>query len=320
MVKIAIAGGGGSLGQEVIDVLVATKKHDIIILSRRDAPAEKSDSAVTWTKTNYSVDELTSILQGVNVVISFFSPSNDQAEAERAQKALIDASIKAGVKRFAPSEWVTKGGYENMAGYAYKAKTRRYLEDINKDGKVLEYCLFQPGLFSNYLTFPHQTYKHITPIEMVFDFQNRRALIRDGGEDDHIVLTTAQDVANVVARAVEFEGEWPVEGGMRGSRLSVRELVVLGEKIRGGPFDVEKLKMEDLRSGNCTSSWLPVAGHPSIAPEDKEAAAKMITAGMLLMIGTQSFDCGDEWNRLLPDYKFTSAEEFLARVWKEGKW
>lgn len=179
------------------------------------------------------MDELTNILQGVNVVISFFAPSNDQAEAEKAQKALIDASIKAGVKRFAPSEWVTKGGYENMASYAYKAKTRQYLEDINKDGTVLEYCLFQPGLFCNYLTLPYQTSKHIVPIEMVFDFQNRRALIRDGGEDDHIAFTTVQDVANVVARAVEFEGKWPVEGGMRGSRLSVREVIAIGEKIRG---------------------------------------------------------------------------------------
>lgn len=34
MVKIAFAGGSGNVGSEIIDVLVATKKHDIVILTR----------------------------------------------------------------------------------------------------------------------------------------------------------------------------------------------------------------------------------------------------------------------------------------------
>jgi hypothetical protein len=35
MVKIAIAGGAGNVAQEIIDVLVASKKHEILILTRR---------------------------------------------------------------------------------------------------------------------------------------------------------------------------------------------------------------------------------------------------------------------------------------------
>jgi hypothetical protein len=34
MVKIALAGGSGDVASEIIEVLVATKKHDIVILSR----------------------------------------------------------------------------------------------------------------------------------------------------------------------------------------------------------------------------------------------------------------------------------------------
>ena len=55
----------------------------------------------------------------------------------------------------------------------------------------------------------------------------------EGGEDDRITLTTVQDFANVVARAVQFEGEWPVVSGIRGADMTIGELVALGEKVRG---------------------------------------------------------------------------------------
>jgi hypothetical protein len=70
-------------------------------------------------------------------------------------------------------------------------------------------------------------------MEMPFDFTTRRALVLDGGDDDRITLTTVQDCANVVARAIDFEGEWPVVGGIRGGDLSIGQLIALGEKIRG---------------------------------------------------------------------------------------
>tara|TARA_R110002060_G_scaffold53391_4_gene64014 strand:+ start:560 stop:790 length:231 start_codon:yes stop_codon:yes gene_type:complete len=51
--------------------------------------------------------------------------------------------------------------------------------------------------------------------------------------DPHITLTSVKDVAEVVARAVEFEGEWPVVGGMVGTTLKTSEFIALAEKIRG---------------------------------------------------------------------------------------
>lgn len=68
---------------------------------------------------------------------------------------------------------------------------------------------------------------------MPFDFANRRALVRDGGDDDCITFTTVQDFANVVVRAIEFEGEWPIVGGIQGTNVSIGRLVALGEEIRG---------------------------------------------------------------------------------------
>ncbi len=85
----------------------------------------------------------------------------------------------------------------------------------------------------DYFAFPYKLAKHFRPFETQIDFSRRRALTLDGGDDDRITLTTAQDLANVVARAVEYEGEWPVVGGIKGTELSIGQLIALGEKIRG---------------------------------------------------------------------------------------
>lgn len=141
---------------------------------------------------------------------------------------------------------------EAMPWYAGKAAIRKYLAELNKDKKVrspetiltiisqlirwlqtLEYCIFAPGFFSNYYTSPHASAKHLHQLDLNIDFNNRRAFIIEDGDNDRMTLTTVQDLANLVARAVEYEGEWPIMGGMKGSELSVGELIQLGEKIRG---------------------------------------------------------------------------------------
>jgi hypothetical protein len=120
-----------------------------------------------------------------------------------------------------------------MDWYTFKGHTRQYLAELNKNKKVLEYCLFQPGLFTNYFTLPYPSTTHVKAIETQFDFENRRAIIREGAESDHLTFTTVKDLANVVARAVDYQGEWPVTGGIRGSRISIKEFLALGEEIRG---------------------------------------------------------------------------------------
>lgn len=111
--------------------------------------------------------------------------------------------------------------------------TREYLNEINKEKKVIEYCLFQPGLFTNYLATPYKTAKYLDMFGTPYDFNNRRMLLVEGGDDNLITFTTVQDFAQVVAKAVEFEGEWPVVGGMAGTQMSTGGLVALGEKVRG---------------------------------------------------------------------------------------
>lgn len=125
-----------------------------------------------------------------------------------------------------------------MPWYSFKEQTRDHLAAINKDEKVLEYCLFQPGLFTNYLANPHKSAKHLTPIETPFDFGGRRIIVYAGELEQKITFTTVQDLAGVVVRAVEYENVWPVVGGIKGSDLSLGDIIRLGEELRGKPAPV----------------------------------------------------------------------------------
>ena len=122
--------------------------------------------------------------------------------------------------------------FDYMPWYGSKAEIRQYLANLNKDGKVLEYCLFQPGLFVNYFAAPHKTSKHVYAFQLMWDFYGRRAIMVEGTDGGKITLITVQDFTKFVVRAVEYEGEWPVSGGVSSNVLTARQLISLGEKLR----------------------------------------------------------------------------------------
>ena len=152
-----------------------------------------------------------------------------------------------------------------------------------------------------------------TPINM----HSRRFLVLAGGDDSRVNFTTVQDLARVVAAAVDYTGEWPVTGGVRGTEISIKGLIALGEKIRGGKFDVTRLQREDLLKGEWKADWAPKIDHASIPEAHVEAFSKHITGRMLLAMEAGGYRVGDEWNKRV-QYTSTGLEEFLTKAW-EGK-
>jgi hypothetical protein len=206
--------------------------------------------------------------------------------------------------------------------------------------QMLEYTLFQPGLFLDYLASPYKTAKYVAPLDSVFDYQHRRAIVVDGHEDAIMTLTTAADLAEIVARAVDYEGEWPRIGGIRGNRVTFTQILEIGERIRGAiesirlhspgdlsfcsheipgrPFTIEKVKLDDLEAGNLKTSWALEKRHQAV-PEDQAASlVKAASIGILLSSAKGAWAVSDEFNQLFPDYKFTEIEDFLTKVW-DGK-
>jgi hypothetical protein len=178
--------------------------------------------------------------------------------------------------------------------------------------------LFQPGLFSNYLTYPHASTKHLHLMDTPLNFNDRRFLALQGGDESRVNFVTVQDLAHIVAKAIDYEDEWPINGGIHGTEISIRDLILLGEKIRGGTFDVTKLERSDILAGEWKASWAPVIDHPSFSKEQVESMSKHIAGRFLLGIEAGAYVVDDTWNRLYPDYKFAKLEDYLAEAW-EGK-
>ncbi|KAI0399325.1 NAD(P)-binding protein [Xylaria palmicola] len=316
MVKIAVAGGTGQVAQEVVDALVASKKHEITILSRGKAPTAAVAQGVKWRAVDYNdKSALVEALRGMHTVLSFVQLLSDPDQT--SQKNLIDAAISAGVKRFAPSEYGSRG-LDSMAWWQGKQKVREYLKEVNERESVIEYTLFQPGLFLDYLAFPYKTSKHVDPLQSIFDFEHRRALVVDGHEDAIMTLTTVGDLAGVIARAVDYDGKWPTTGGICGNRISVSRILEIGGRVRGHPFAVEKLKVEDLEAGELKASWGLEAVHSAVTDDQARAMLKAVCIGTLLSSSRGAWGSSDEMNQLFPDYEFAPVEGFLSKVW-EGK-
>lgn len=150
-------------------------------------------------------------------------------------------------------------------------------------------------------------------MEMMFDFNKRRAVILAGSEDAPIALTTVSDTALVVAAALDYSDPWPEVGGICGTQTTPAQIIALGERLRG-PFDVTRLEEGDVRDGRLDTSWFPLVDHPSLSVEMREPASKMVLREYLLSTATGGWSVSDEWNRLL-GIKLTSMDDFLTGIW-----
>ncbi|KAM0473813.1 hypothetical protein ACHAPX_007859 [Trichoderma viride] len=313
MVKVTIAGGSGPVAREIIDALLVTGQHDITILSRRDASNNDAIPGTTWRTVDYSNQSaLVEALKGTHTLLSFVQIMHESGQ--ESQKQLIDAAVAAGVKRFAPSEYGSSGT-AHMSWYAGKEVAREYLRNLNANGKVLEYTLFQPGLFLDYLASPYQTAKHVAPLDVFINYEKLRAIVIDGHEDVTITLTTAADAAAVIAKAIDSDNEWPEISGIQGDRATLSQVIKLGEKVRGRPFTVTKVRLDDLKAGSINIPWRVERTHSAIKEEDAQNMAKIVVIGILLSSLEGGWDVSDELNQRFPDYEFTKMEGFLSKVW-----
>ena len=102
--------------------------------------------------------------------------------------------------------------------------------------QVIEYTLFQVGTFMEYIGFPRQTLKHVAVIPSVVNLESCRIIALEGHLDDPITFTSVEDIAAAVTGAIEYTGEWPVVGGISGDRISLRDVMKIGERITGSSY------------------------------------------------------------------------------------
>lgn len=62
---------------------------------------------------------------------------------------------------------------------------------------------------------------------------------------------------------------------------------------------------------------MPKVDHAAIPPDQADALAGMLLAGFTLGISVGALNVSDEWNQLLPDYKFVQPRRFLSEAWQD---
>jgi hypothetical protein len=272
---------------------------------------------VSYLQVDYhDLASLTSALTGFDTCLSFVIALLDTDNV--VQKNLIHACIAAGVRRFAPSEWAIASN-SGVPPYANKDALSAYLADLKAKGELrqLQYCLFQPSVFLDYLAHPYPLSPDFVSWPLFLDFENRRAMLLDDGTYP-IVMTSVADASSLLAAALVDPEPWPVVGGMQGARTNINELIALGKKIRGGEWAVEHVASADVERGELKTSWVPQLAHPVIPVDQRGAFSKQFVLDFFLAMKSGAWDVGREWNERAVGVQVVGLEEYLTKAW-EGK-
>jgi putative NADH-flavin reductase len=156
----------GFLGSAVLDQLIKAG-FDVTVLTRSHSSIQGVPAGVAVLEVDYtSTDSLEHALRGHDAVVSTVNSA-----AFMIQQPAIDASIRAGVKRFIPADFgalTTAPESQGLPVHARPVEYQNYLKEMARLGE-LEYTILAVGLFLDY----------VVSSPFVVDRVNRTAVLYD---------------------------------------------------------------------------------------------------------------------------------------------
>lgn len=144
--NVLLVGAGGNLGPSILSAFVADPRFTVSILARQSSKSTfPSHIKVHRIGDDYPETELLKALEGQDAVVSTMATAHLSRQRE-----IIDAAIKAGVKRFVPSEFGSDTLNEKAMAllpqyFKGKKDTVDYLKTKEKEG--LTWSAFVTGPF-----------------------------------------------------------------------------------------------------------------------------------------------------------------------------
>ncbi|PGH16989.1 hypothetical protein AJ79_01373 [Helicocarpus griseus UAMH5409] len=183
----------GQIGKIILDSLVDSSLFSITAVSRKESTATFPPN-VTVRKIDFVEADLTAAFQGQDVVISVVGIGG-----LGEQKKLVDAVVRAGVKRFFPSEFSAStedsGVRQLLPPAVQKTELLEYLKAKEADGLtwtgIASSLLFDWCLRNGFLE---------------FDIAKRTATVWDGG-DKKFTLSTEKQLGQAVVSALQHPQE-----------------------------------------------------------------------------------------------------------------
>lgn len=227
MVTVAIAGGTGGIGRHIVEGILENKTHDLVVLSRQSSCPDLEKLGVRVVTVSYDdPSSLARALVGIHTVISTIAGTS-YADVVTPQLALLEAARKAGVKRFAPSEFA--GVAQPGDAHSLYGLKRIVADAVRESG--LEYTLFANGVFMNYLACGTPGMGHLQSYTYLFDIEGCKADLPGDG-DRYVVWTRGDDVGRFVAASLALKS-WPETSRIAGDRKTLNETLKIAEAIRG---------------------------------------------------------------------------------------
>ena len=144
--NVIIIGAGGHLGPSLLSAFDGDSHFTVSVLARQSSQSNfPSHIKVHRVADSYPEAELVEAFRGQDAIISSLARAG-----MGHQYAIIDAAVKAGVKRYVPSDFGSDIRNDKAAEllpqyFAEKIKTNRYLREKEKDG--LTWTAFATGPF-----------------------------------------------------------------------------------------------------------------------------------------------------------------------------
>ena len=232
--NVLIIGAGGNLGPHVFSALDSNPSFTVSVLSREGSKSTFPSHIKVFTTTeSYPESALLTAFKGQDAIVDL-APM----DAVDQHKRCIDIAIKAGVKRYIPSEFGSNSELPELAAAVpileSKGVIRRYLKSKEGEGLtwtgVINGPFFDWGLSLGFLG---------------FDLEKKTALIYGDGNnymDTTVLPTIGKSVAGVLQHPEETANRCV---HINSYHTTQNQILTALEKVTGEKWTVQKANLEE---------------------------------------------------------------------------
>jgi uncharacterized protein YbjT (DUF2867 family) len=231
--NVIVIGGGGNLGPSITSAL-HSHGYNVSVLSRESSTSTFPDY-ITVHKTDYSPESLAKAFNGIDAVVSTIATA-----AVADQKSIVDAAVKAGVKRYIPSEYgcdtANADTIQLVPLFQGKAGVVAHLKETATSNPSFSWTAVITGPFFDW---------GLKVGFLGFDLQKKVARIWDDG-NVRFSGTTLGDIGESVALILSHPSETANKFIYVASHTtSQSEVLKTLEKATGSTWEVTHLKREE---------------------------------------------------------------------------
>ncbi|KAI8903353.1 hypothetical protein EDD86DRAFT_250446 [Gorgonomyces haynaldii] len=282
--KIAISGATGNIGLHITNALLKHKNLTVVVLTRPDSLESKKDvfdgfkkeGAVIKTVDLKSEQSVIDALKGTEVLISAIA-----GDAGDAEKLVITAAAKAGVKRYYPSEYGVNDLHYKQIEHPIVNKKRAIRDFAVQAG--LEVVVVYTGFFAEWALAPVYG----------FDFEKKTVrVVGDGNQK--ITFGSLPQLGEAVALSINHPQ------------------LAKSEKIQYFPVELISATFNDvIQAHEKASGFKWTVNHISIADFEKTISGPQDFVSYLLLWQAKGY--GNSPNAIKLDIKAHTLQEVFSK-------